>query len=670
MIAHLYLYFGIVGIASIIAWLGALGLALNFAFHERRTFFFARAVVLALVGVLLAQINSANVSRIEVDHSLELKEARERQQSARQAEVDILKKRAANIRFAEDNATDQMDLAGAPSADKRSIYEKAADAQSGEEQRKKTGRKRWQPIGDAAPEGNQKLAAATGESAEEEEGPTVRLLPQRDVDRADQLDFLNIWAARLALFAVLLALILDYFGRFRHTLGAVLPLPISGRLVDSLFPKKHSAVLRGGRSGFVRSYLETVVRKGECFVYCGETDLPCPPAIARVHVPVADLFRYFFKVIRPYFLLEFAARIGRMPVAGRPLQSRLAWPRGLALARRLGAAVGRGIRIMCRGLRQGMRLLFHGIARLLRWLWNKLMAMAWWRRAAGAVWSPISPVIRQAGEYGLRAWRPLRRLLAQCRNGTIECQPVQVIPAGAGPQSASYNFIFECAWYNRYCFTVAGPERSADLVAAFRKFLGERLLPRSSAATTINLLWDCRTPLNPDLLHHLAVFSKEVNVKLMVFAADAQIAETGRWVEEVCPDEAPPRANPTMLALLMSHVRRINAHLLPWLQRQRQQIKARRERGRLERAAKEAAAKASRSEAKPKAPPRAPAKPEAPAPFKQTQIPKPEAPVKPPEKVTPPPPPKPVAGVPTAADPPGPPQPKPAVPDSAVPAAT
>ncbi|MBU4198443.1 MAG: hypothetical protein KJ919_00765, partial [Verrucomicrobia bacterium] len=553
MIAHLYLYFGIVGIASIIAWLGALALALNFAFHERRTFFFTRAVVLALIGILLAQINSSNVSRIEVDHRQELKEARERQQNAQQEEMDIFKKRAANIRFAEDNADDQLDLAGVPSSDKRSIYEKAADEKSGGEQRKKTGRKRWRPIGSAT--GNQTLTADLGESAEEE--PTaVRLLPQRDVNRADQLDFLNVWTARLVLFAVLLALVLDYFSRFRRTVGAVLPLPISGRFTDSLFPKKHSAVLRGGHPDFAQSYLETVVRKGECFIYCGETDLPLPPAIARIHFPVFDLGQYFIDVIRPYFLFQLASRIGRISIAGRSLKSRLAWPRSLALVCRLGSTVGRGVG-------GGIRLLLRGIGLPLQWLWNP-----------------------------------------QFRNGIIEFHPVQVIQATSGPQSPGYNFIFECAWYNRYCFTVTGPEHSTALVAAFRQFLGERLPPRASASTTINLLWNCRTPLSPDLLHPLAVFSKEVNIKLMVFAADVQIAEIGKWVEEICPDEAPPPAHPSLLALLMLRMRQMTTHLQPWLTRQQQQIKARPERVGTERAAKAATAKADV-----KAPVPVPAKP-------------------------------------------------------------
>lgn len=650
MIVKLYVYFGIVGIASILAWLGALGLALNFAFHERRTFFFTRAVVLALIGVLLAQINSFNVSCIGVDHRQELKEAHKRRRSAQQEEVDILKKRAANVQFAEDDSDDQLDLAGVPSSDKRSIYEKAADERSGAEQRKKSGRKRWQPIGVAT--ADQTLTVDMGESVEEKR-TAARLLPQRDLNRADQLDFLNVWIARLVLFAVLLVLVMDYFNRFRRTVGAVLPLPISGRFVDALFPKKHSAVLRGGQPKFVQSYLETVVRKGECFMYCGETDFTLPPAIARVHLPIYDLGRYFLEVIRPYFLLQLASRIGQIPVAGRPLKSRLAWPHGLVLARRLGTAVSRGVR-------RGIRILFRGIGLPLRWLWNQLTAMAWWRRAVGIVWSPIGLVIHQVGGYGCRAGRPFQRLITQFKNGIIEFHPAQVIPVTSSPQSPGHNFIFECTWYNRYCFTVAGSECSAALVAAFRQFLGERLPPRASASTTIHLLWNCRMPLSPNLLHPLAVFSKEVNTKLMVFAADDQITEIGQWVEEVCPDEAPPRAHPSLLALVMLRLRRINSHLQPWLTRQRQQIKARRERVSAERAgraAKVTVAKATTTDAKPKSPAGAPAIAgfrtpkisETPAPITQissAQIPKPEVEIKPSKPAIPTPALKPVVQIP------------------------
>ena len=128
MIVKLYLYFGMVGFASIMAWLGALAMLINYARHERRTFFYTRAVCLALAGVLLAQVNSHYVSLIQVDRTQELKDAYERQQRAQRAGWDTLKQRAADMRFAEDGKYDR-DLDGV-SADKRSIYEQAAEGKN------------------------------------------------------------------------------------------------------------------------------------------------------------------------------------------------------------------------------------------------------------------------------------------------------------------------------------------------------------------------------------------------------------------------------------------------------------------------------------------------------------------------------------------------------------
>lgn len=582
MIAKLYLYFGIVGIASIGLWLGALILAINYAFHERRTFFFSRAVVLALAGILLAQINSCNIGHIQVDRRQEIREALERQRQAQQAELDTLKRRAANISFAEDNTVDALDLAGVSSFDNRSVYEKAADEKSGDEQRKQSGRKRWRPVGDAVTEqalDPDRILKAELESSGETTTPTGRLLPQRDVMRADQLDMLNRWASRLVLGLVLLAFILNYFRYFNRTVDPLLPLPFSGRLIDSLFPKKHSVVLRGGKPGWPQHYLETVVRKGECFVYCGDTDIPLPSSMPRVYLPLDAMGRYFIEVIRPVFLLKWARRLGQISIVGQSLKSRLAWPRGMALARRIGITIWTKIRI-----------LLHVLGIPFRWLWKKISSMNCLRRLTGKLWNSISKILHWITEK-FRNWR----------NSIFEFYQVRIIDTTAQPRLAGPHFICECAWFDRYCFTTRGLDQSLALVSAFRRFISERIPPRASAAKTIHLLWNLREPPDPKLLHPLAVFSKEVNVKLVILAGDSQIAAISPWVEEICPDEVPPLNRPTLIAWLTARIRHlagtIQSNLQPRLNTYRANKKIRREKTQAKRMAQ--AAKTSARTVKP-----------------------------------------------------------------------
>ncbi|MDD5679219.1 MAG: hypothetical protein PHW60_14705 [Kiritimatiellae bacterium] len=656
MIATLYAYFGIIGIASILAWMGALAMVVNYARHERRTFFYARAMALALAGLVLAQVNSINVGRIEVDRRQDVKDARERQRSLQRGSTDMLNSKTAGLRFAEDSREDSLDMAGIASSDKRSIYEQAADEDQPASNKKKR-RLRWM--------------AQPGE----EPSPGVKLLPERDVARANHLDLLNLWMARFVPILVFFLLALDYFLRFNRTVGTILPLPFAGRIVDSLFPKKHSTVFRAGNPGLIAGQIQTIIRKGETFIYFGESRVIRTPAISRVVIPLRYLCRSAAAVLRPNALLQLLERLEQVSVRGRSLQTWRPWSRIKTLLRSGLAMIVKGMKalwrwiaavfrwmllpcrwLMCRGQRMpAARPIKAGPA----WLARMAPAFSWIRKPAAFVWRLFRNASLRLGQCARWLIEFVRRWGRNIRSGTLEFRPAIILDASS-EQDFNQDFIFECAWFNRYCFTVEGLNRSAALLGEFRKFIAERMVPRAAAAKTVNVFWDFPAAMNPGLLRPLAVFSSDVNIKLIVFAADGQIAEIGKWVEEVCPDEGPPHAYPSLLAFLILRMRRITVRFQPWLDRQRQKMKAWRKRvsiERAERAAKAAALKATTPAAKPKAPPEAPAvaglkapkKPEAPAPV--TQIPgaqasKPEVEIKPVKSVVPAPAPKPVAPMP------------------------
>ena len=242
MLGQLYQYFGIVGLASIVAWGVALGLLVLGARQRRRQYRYLVALGLATLALVLAHINSRAVSAIDTDRTEELQAARRRQQQARAAETA-----AAGPRFAEDAAP----------ADDPAV---PAYRLAGKQQRE-GGKK--QPL----------IASDTEPAAAAK--PARRMMKEADVVRANRLDRYNLLAARSTLGLVLLLVLWDYVARFNRTFESWWPLPIGGKWLDALSHKSHSVFLVSPPERFCRDLLERVVRRGETFIYCGPTD-PCP----------------------------------------------------------------------------------------------------------------------------------------------------------------------------------------------------------------------------------------------------------------------------------------------------------------------------------------------------------------------------------------------------------
>ena len=266
---------------------------------QRREVPLAFAMLLvSLVAFGLGRWNSDNVSMIREDRSAELAAARQRQLAARRAEAQKLRSRAADIRFAEDDANDAMDAAGYSDQELEKLESSA------EPEYRRRGKRQRNPnqIDESLPAID---AAVAG--LDDDDAPPYRYLPGDDYVLANQLDLMNRFAVWLTLVTALLLAAVEYLRRFNDTFGSILPLPIANRTIDAIWAKTHSVLLlnRGdaealgtdgtstpssASSAFsalksssqpVAEYLETAVRKGESFIVFTRKD-PWPE---RTHLP-------------------------------------------------------------------------------------------------------------------------------------------------------------------------------------------------------------------------------------------------------------------------------------------------------------------------------------------------------------------------------------------------
>ncbi|MCX7415142.1 MAG: hypothetical protein NTY25_01440, partial [Planctomycetia bacterium] len=116
--------FGLMGAASCAAWAAAAVFVVAGVFSTNRMQSWLRAAAIAIGGVLLAIATSQSIRSIEVDRSAEVLAAEAAGAKAAQSK---LRGRAAGIRFAEDTAADQADIAGVSVAEEQGAYERAVE---------------------------------------------------------------------------------------------------------------------------------------------------------------------------------------------------------------------------------------------------------------------------------------------------------------------------------------------------------------------------------------------------------------------------------------------------------------------------------------------------------------------------------------------------------------
>ncbi len=294
MILKLWEYFGPVGIGSIVAQVVVVFLLLRGFDHPRRVLLYRVAAGAAVLAYGLALLNSQHISFFREDESIPDAAAVAQQEQLRQEARGLLAQQAARIKFAEDTADDRLDLAGVDTSTGKNIYELAAagklpdkDAGADPNQEQVPFWKRQGPqqrdeamqierqAEDGAAGGDE--AVPTDEAAVD---PRVVLLPPNSViaaNRADALNRLSVW---LILLVSLAALGGDYLWRLQRPLAPVLPLPLTGPLLDAMYPHKpHAVYWQSAPRGALVRQMRAMVAKGETFFYFGAHD-PFPDAAA------------------------------------------------------------------------------------------------------------------------------------------------------------------------------------------------------------------------------------------------------------------------------------------------------------------------------------------------------------------------------------------------------
>jgi len=398
-LARLADYFGHIGIASIVAWMVAAALSALFILGWRRSKVCWAALVVAVAGLVLSRVNSAEVSAIKIDWSEQLQAARQRAASQttedeqpRQSDLSDKAQQAKQHEVAE------KDPAAAGDADTSSGTTgsgTAADAQPPQEP---------DSTGEAAVEEEPRYAYRHRGKVERTEGmkieekiliglgsedrpveQNVRMMKMDEVMEANRLDRLNLLFARWTLYLAVLLVVLDYFRRFNKTFESYLPLPVGGRLVDSLFSKSHTVCAHRSGSRKWKRFLRRTIRKGETFIYFGSKD----------------------------------------PFAGKRLR-RLPW----------------------------------------------FVPVPW---------------------------------------------SLEKVVCADGRETFDDEFLFESAWFGRYCFVLLGDgPRAVRRIDNLAAFLQLRRETRASAAHTVNVLWDLDTSIPPATLDRLLSLCRETNFKLIL----------------------------------------------------------------------------------------------------------------------------------------------------------
>jgi hypothetical protein len=257
---------------------------------QRRFQIWLAAAGLAALGLALAAVTSENIRSIEIDRSPDVLAAEE---AGKKAAQEKLRSRAAGIRFAEDTAADQADVAGVSVAEEQGAYERAVEERLAKiPSYRSRGKQRRSAKGNDADDATPPQAAgatageqATSDAASDEK-PAGRMLPESQLLVADRYDRINRGVA-WSLLSLAVGLVgLEYLRRFNSTFDAVWPLPLAGTWIDGAFAKSYvvdDALPSATSHDLLTDFLAQSVRKGESFILFAESDpLPERNALPRL----------------------------------------------------------------------------------------------------------------------------------------------------------------------------------------------------------------------------------------------------------------------------------------------------------------------------------------------------------------------------------------------------
>jgi hypothetical protein len=260
------------------------------------------AVLFAVAAWVLAGVNSRTyVARIAVDQTEVVeKEMAARDLARRQAEAERAED-AADIRFAEDAAGDQLDKAGLDDTDLEYFESFGNDTPDW----KKDKQTRDENAGQ-----DDDLEAMIGGTTEREgievEGVIEQaeqrepiFLSEKDMLAANRLDKANLNATLVALILAVVFVVFDYVRRLNVYREAYFPLPIPSRWADALAERPSIAERPDKPRRSLQDELRFISRRGEVFLFftddvgaADEAATPMPRLpIVKWPIQVLDLRR-------------------------------------------------------------------------------------------------------------------------------------------------------------------------------------------------------------------------------------------------------------------------------------------------------------------------------------------------------------------------------------------
>ena len=273
------------GYVSIGLWLAVPLLWAVHAVRRPRRWLCHYAVILALVGLVCAKINSeTHVNRIQIDRSEELAAAQARQEAARRAAEEARGGEVAQVRFAEDDATDYLDEGGMDDADRKymATFDDAAPqaSQAGGQAATPDWKKEKKTRSETPNEDDSleamldtTVADAGGVDTGLIEGSAAEpiLMPEKQMMLANRLDGFNLKLIRWLILVAAGVVVLDYLKRLNSYPDAYFPLPLPSRWTNSLTPVPPVRTWPKPQRRTMPKELEWLVRKGETFLYlCDE----------------------------------------------------------------------------------------------------------------------------------------------------------------------------------------------------------------------------------------------------------------------------------------------------------------------------------------------------------------------------------------------------------------
>ncbi|MFO7822081.1 MAG: hypothetical protein R6V56_08535 [Lentisphaeria bacterium] len=263
--------FNTFGYLSIVLWLTMLLLwALHFIRRPRRWLCHV-ALVVGLLAFICAKINSVtHVNRIQIDRSEQIAEAQARMDAARRKAEKAQADDVAQIRFAEDDANDYLDLAGMEDSDRKYIesFEESATPEWKKEKQQRSGTRRQDDsveglLDTSEEQGGMETGTLKDEAAEAD----PIMMPEADVMMANRLDALNLQLVRWLLLIGVGVVLFDYLRRLNVYQEAYLPLPLPSKLVNGMTPMPPARTRPAKPRRSMPEELKWLIRRGDAFVY-------------------------------------------------------------------------------------------------------------------------------------------------------------------------------------------------------------------------------------------------------------------------------------------------------------------------------------------------------------------------------------------------------------------